>query len=69
MPSDEVIDRSPEAIARRRSSMNQARASNIRAGYVHDEELEYHTERYVLGEISRDELRQLLLPPYPVKGE
>lgn len=54
-------DRSLEAIARRQKAADQARAANIRAGYSHDPVLEAENARYVAGEITRDEFRQLML--------
>ncbi|KAB2677749.1 MULTISPECIES: antitoxin VbhA family protein [Brucella/Ochrobactrum group] len=50
-------DRSPEAVARRRKATDQARAANMRQGYVFDPVLEAATEAYVAGEITRDEYR------------
>lgn len=50
-------DRSPEAIARRRKATDQARAANIRQGYVHDPVLEQATEAYVAGDITREEYK------------
>jgi len=50
-------DRSPEAIKRRRKSTDQARAANMRQGYVFDPVLESATEAYVMGEITREEYR------------
>ncbi|PJR12802.1 antitoxin VbhA family protein [Sinorhizobium meliloti] len=54
-------DRSPEAIAKRKKAADQARAANIRAGYTHDPFLEEVTARYVAGEITRDEMREVLI--------
>jgi len=54
-------DRSPEAIKRRRKSTDQARAANMRQGYVFDPVLESATEAYVMGEITRDEYRSLVI--------
>ncbi|BCH62754.1 hypothetical protein RvVAR0630_pl08960 (plasmid) [Agrobacterium vitis] len=56
-------DRSPEAIKRRRSAADQARAMNIRQGYVHDAFLEECTEKYVQGEISREDYRDTIRRP------
>ncbi|OHV80293.1 antitoxin VbhA family protein [Ensifer sp. LCM 4579] len=54
-------DRSPKAIAKRQKAADQARAANIRAGYTHDPFLEEVTARYVAGEISREEMQDLLI--------
>nr|WP_234888447.1 hypothetical protein [Sinorhizobium meliloti]AJT61664.1 hypothetical protein [Sinorhizobium meliloti] len=43
-------DRSPEAIEKRRKAAEQARAANVRQGYVHDPALEEATARYVAAE-------------------
>ena len=48
---------SPEEMKRRRKAVEQARAANIRAGYVHDPVLEAANERFIRGEISLEELR------------
>ena len=50
-------DRSPEAVARRKKATDQARAANMRQGYVHDPLLEAATAAYVAGEITRDEYK------------
>ena len=50
-------DRSPEAVAKRKKATDQARAANMRQGYVHDPLLEAATAAYVAGEISRDEYK------------
>lgn len=54
-------DRSPEAIATRKKAADQARAANIRAGYTHDPFLEEVAARYVAGDITRDEMHELLI--------
>lgn len=54
-------DRSLEAIETRRKAAEQARAANIRQGYIHDAVLEDQTARYVAGEISLEELRELMI--------
>ncbi len=59
-------DRSPEAIEKRRKAAEQARAANIRQGYVHDPALEEAIVRYVAGDITREEYRQLMIEA-PVK--
>lgn len=59
-------DRSPEATEKRRKAAEQARAANIRQGYVHDPALEEATARYVAGDITREEYRQLMIEP-PVR--
>ncbi|RVJ42695.1 antitoxin VbhA family protein [Sinorhizobium meliloti] len=56
-------DRSPEAIEKRRKAAEQARAANIRQGYVHDPALEEATAQYVAGDITREEYRQLMIEP------
>lgn len=50
-------DRSPEAVARRKNSTDQARAMNMRQGYVWDEEFEQLTAAYVAGDITKEEYR------------
>jgi len=50
-------DRSPEAVARRKKATDQARAANMRQGYIHDSLLEEATAAYVAGDITRDEYR------------
>ncbi|PDT50863.1 MULTISPECIES: antitoxin VbhA family protein [Sinorhizobium] len=54
-------DRSPEAIEKRRKAVEQARAANIRQGYVHDPVLEAANARYVAGEITTEEFREEML--------
>lgn len=54
-------DRSPEAVAKRRKAVDQARAANIRAGYNHDPVLEAASARYVAGDITREEFRQMMI--------
>ncbi|MDX1017009.1 hypothetical protein GOL25_29545 [Sinorhizobium medicae] len=54
-------DRSPEAIEKRRKAAEQARAANIRQGYVHDSFLEEAIARYVAGDITREDHRQLMI--------
>ncbi|PII39355.1 hypothetical protein T190_06930 [Sinorhizobium meliloti CCBAU 01290] len=46
-------DRSPEAIEKRRKATEQARAANIRQGYVHDPVLEAANARFIAGDIPR----------------
>lgn len=48
-------DRSPAAVAHRRSITDQARASNARQGYTHDPELEELVEAYVAGDMTLEE--------------
>lgn len=48
-------DRSPAAVAHRRSITDQARASNARQGYTHDPELEALVEAYVAGDMTLEE--------------
>jgi hypothetical protein len=52
------LDRSPEAVAKRKKATDQARAANMRQGYVHDPLLEAATAAYVAGDITRDEYRE-----------
>jgi hypothetical protein len=54
-------DRSADAVARRQKAVDQARAANIRAGYTHDPVLEAASAKYVAGELTRDEYRDLML--------
>ena len=54
-------DRSPEAIEKRRKAVEQARAANIRQGYVHDPVLEAANARYVAGEITTEEFCEEML--------
>ena len=54
-------DRSPEAIEKRREAVEQARAANIRQGYVHDPVLEAANARYVAGDITTEEFREEML--------
>jgi DNA repair photolyase len=42
----------PEEIERRRRAVEQARAANIRAGYVHDPVLEAINDRFISGELT-----------------
>lgn len=44
--------------ARRRRAIDEARASNMRQGYVHDAVLEAINERFVRGDITLDELHE-----------
>ena len=57
-------DRSPEAVARRKNSTDQARAMNMRQGYVWDEELEDAIGRYVAGDITSKEMREEVFVRY-----
>ncbi|MCA1370934.1 hypothetical protein I6F15_26650 [Bradyrhizobium sp. BRP14] len=54
-------DGSPDAIEKGRKAAEQARAANTRQGYVHDPVLEEATARYVAGDITRGEYRQLMI--------
>lgn len=54
-------DRSPEAVEKRRKAAEQARAANVRQGYVHDPVLEATTARYVAGDITRGEYGALMI--------
>lgn len=58
-----AIDRSPEAIAKRRMATDEARAAIARQGYKHDADLEAATEAYVNGEITGDEYRAKMIRP------
>lgn len=49
---------SADESARRQYAVDQARAANMRQGYIHDPVLEAANTRYVQGDISLDELRQ-----------
>lgn len=42
--------------ARRRDAVDEARAANMRQGYVHDPVLEAINERFIRGDITLDEL-------------
>jgi len=44
--------------ARRRRAIDEARAANMRQGYVHDPVLEAINERFVRGDITLDELHE-----------
>lgn len=48
-------DRSPAAVAQRRSITDQARASNARQGYINDSDLEALVEAYVAGDLTLEE--------------
>lgn len=52
---------SAEESALRRRSIERARASNYRQGYVHDPVLEDANDRYIRGLISLDEMEQEML--------
>ncbi|MDW9619304.1 hypothetical protein [Sinorhizobium meliloti] len=54
-------DRSPEAIEKRRKATEQARAANIRQGYVHDPVLEAASARFIAGDITTEEFREEML--------
>ncbi|WP_027999107.1 antitoxin VbhA family protein [Sinorhizobium arboris] len=54
-------DRSPEAVEKRRKAVEQARAANIRQGYVRDPVLEAANARYVAGDITTEEFREAML--------
>lgn len=49
---------SADESARRQYAVDQARAANMRQGYIHDPVLEAANARYVQGDISLDELRR-----------
>lgn len=53
--------RSPEAVAKRKLATDQARAANIRQGYVHDPLLEEATAAYVAGDLTREEYRERII--------
>ncbi|MDF1598276.1 hypothetical protein PZ895_00600 [Mesorhizobium sp. YIM 152430] len=52
------LDTCLESIGLRRRANNEARAANIRAGYVIDPRHEADMERYVAGEVTLDQLRE-----------
>ncbi|MHA4735344.1 antitoxin VbhA family protein [Ensifer adhaerens] len=54
-------DRSPEAVEKRRKAAEQARAANVRQGYVHDPLLQATTACFVAGDITREEYRALMI--------
>lgn len=54
-------DRSPEAVAKRRMATDEARAAIQRQGYKHDSKFEEATERYVAGEITNEQYRDLMI--------
>lgn len=54
---DQPVKRISDAeMARRSKAIEQARAANIRQGYVHDPVLEEASERFIRGEIDMVEL-------------
>ena len=55
-------DRSPEAIAGRKKSTDQARAMNMRQGYTWNAAFEELTALYVAGDITMDEYRERGMP-------
>lgn len=55
-------DRSPEAVAARKHSTDQARAINMHAGYVWDAKFEELTAAYVAGDLTQDEYRERAMP-------
>lgn len=59
-----ATDRSPEAVETRRRAIEQATASNRRAGYVHDPVLEVANKRYIAGDITIDEHRAEMVARY-----
>ena len=48
-------------MTRRRRAIEQARAANIRQGYVHDPVLEAANGRFIRGEIDMVELDRLMI--------
>lgn len=62
-------DTSRESIALRRRASNEARAANIRAGYVIDPRHEADMEHYVAGEVTLDQLREEALARYRLPGQ
>lgn len=61
---DQVIAKpmiSDAEIERRRRAIEQARAANIRQGYVHDPVLEDANERFIRGEIDLADLDREML--------
>lgn len=55
--SDQRPDKSPEAIAARKASTDQARVMIARAGYQYDLDLEAATAANVAGDLSHEEYR------------
>lgn len=54
---DQIVKRISDAeMTRRRKAIEQARAANIRQGYVHDPVLEEASQRFIRGEIDMTEL-------------
>jgi uncharacterized protein (DUF1778 family) len=51
-------DRSANAVAERKKIADFARAANMRQGYVNDPVLEAAKARYVIGDLTLDELRE-----------
>jgi hypothetical protein len=51
----------PEEMERRRKAVEQARAANIRAGYVHDPVLEAINDRFISGELTLDQFHQEIM--------
>lgn len=61
-PQDARPDRSPEAVAGRKKSTDQARAMNMRQGYTWDPVFEELTALYAAGDITTEEYRERGLP-------
>lgn len=61
---DQVVAKpmiSDAEVDRRRRAVEQARAANIRQGYVHDPVLEAANERFIRGEIDLADLDREML--------
>lgn len=61
---DQVVAKpliSDAEVERRRRAVEQARAANIRQGYVHDPVLEDANERFIRGEIDLADLDREML--------
>lgn len=51
----------PQEMERRRRAVEEARAANIRAGYVHDPVLEAINDRFIRGEIDLTDMNREIL--------
>lgn len=51
----------PEERERRRKALEQARAANIRAGYVHDPVLEAINDRFISGDLTLNQFREEIM--------
>ena len=50
-----------EEMERRRKAVEQARAANIRAGYIHDPVLEAINDRFISGGLTLDQFREEIM--------